>query len=397
MPVECIDPGERGHKGRAAQVVVPYSLMKGSTEKLPQVVDHRADATEGPVRKQTGPQCTAFAFTSALDHAYSRWTGQPGHFSVMQVWARYDVLHEHAAADDNAGTTIADESSWPYDGKVATSWMKCPAQPKPGQVCGKPIDSARLTQVDGQAIAEITQIEALSTTELDLVREKLAGGQDVTVAVRLPSFALAGEPGAKYVLGVPADGSTKPPKIGHEILLAGYAMLPVGNYYLIHNSWGPAWGDGGYAWIHEDILKRFWNDNLVIVPDVEPLSIERLRDRPHGGLTAACPSGQLPDSISGACEGACADGSPRHNDACAVAGPCPDGTVNLTGACEMAAPAHSAGTEPSTHVRWSCGSGGCSYFVPAGALGCSGGECAISCPAPEFRLAKTPKSLVCVE
>lgn len=201
MPVECIDPNERGQKTRAAQVVVSYAQMKAPTEALPKVVDHRADGTKGPVRKQTGPQCTAFAFTSALNHAYSRWSGQPGHFSVMQVWARYDVLREHAAADDNVGEGIADDSAWPYDGRIASSWLKCPPQPKPGQLCGKPVDKAKLAEVQAQSIAEITQIEAVSTSELEVVREKLAGGQDVTVAVRLPSFALAGEPGCMRLRG----------------------------------------------------------------------------------------------------------------------------------------------------------------------------------------------------
>ena len=73
--------------------------MKQPEDKLPKIVDHRFEGTEGPVRKQGGPQCTAFAFTSALDHAYARWTGKPAEFSVMQVWARYRQLQEKALSE----------------------------------------------------------------------------------------------------------------------------------------------------------------------------------------------------------------------------------------------------------------------------------------------------------
>jgi hypothetical protein len=399
LPIACVDPTAHGHSSRAAKAVVPYALMKAPVEQLPSVVDHRADGTEGPVRKQTGPECTAFALTAAFDHAYSRWTGTPGAFSVMQVWARYDRLNEHDAVDNNVGDYLADEVDWPYDGGEATSWLPCPKTPGNGKQapCGVPVDRAKLASLDARPVAEISQIEAIPTSELDVVREKLAAGQDVTVAVRLPSFALAGTPGSRYIVGVPPNGPATPPKIGHQILLAGYATLPVGTYYLVHNSWGTGWGDGGYAWIHQELLQKYWNSNLVVVADVEPVQVAKLRDRANGGLVAACPEGQVPDSISGMCAKACRDGSPRHNDACPVDGQCPTGQVNLTGECLLAAPARSKGIDPASHVRWSCGAAGCAYWMPRGQLGCTQGECSVSCPAPDFRVATTDKGLVCVE
>jgi hypothetical protein len=400
VPIACVEPTAHGHATRVASVVVPYAQMKAPIEHLPQVVDHRADGTEGPVRKQAGPECTAFALTAAFDHAYARWTGTPAAFSVMQVWARYDRYSERTAVDNNVGDALANETDWPYSGAEANSWLPCPKDPatlKPGQVCGKTPDPSKLTALDQHPVAEVVQIEAVPTSELGVVREKLAAGQDVTVAVRLPSFALAGEPGSKYIVGVPPDGPATPPKGGHQILLAGYAMLAVGNYYLVHNSWGANWGDGGYAWIHEEVLQKFWNSNMIVVADVQPVAVATLRERPHRGLIAACAGSEVPDSISGMCAKPCADGSPRHNDACAVENQCPAGRVNLTGECLLAAPARSSGTEATTHVRWSCGVGGCTYWVPQGQMTCSQGECSVSCPAPDFRLATTRKGLACVE
>ena len=380
-----------------AKVVVPYASLKGPVEQLPAVVDHRADGTEGPVRWQHGPECTAFAFTSALDHAVSRWTGTPGNFSVMQVWARYTRFNERAAADQNVGQFLAREADWPYDAVEANSWIPCPANADPKKVCGKPVDQARLASLDQRPYAELTQIEALSTSDLDVLRVKIAGGQDATIAVSLPSFATAGKPGARYVPGTTPGGATNRPKMGHEVLLSGYAMMPHGTYYLVHNSFGPGWGDGGYAWIHEETLKSCWNDSRIYIVDVEPVQVAKLKQKAHASLGASCPEGQLPDSISGLCARRCPDGSPRHNDVCAVAGQCLKGQVNLTGECMMAAPAGASGTDPGTRVRWSCGPGGCAYWLPQGQAGCSMKECSASCPAPVFRLANGPKGIVCVE
>jgi C1A family cysteine protease len=396
VSVECIDADRHGHEARAAKVVIPYDKMKAPTEHLPKMVDHRADGTEGPVRKQGGPQCTAFAFTSALDHAYARWTGSPGAFSVMQVWARYHLLQEHAAADSNIGDSLSNDSEWPYNAAEANSWLRCSKTHKEERACGKPVDEEKLKALNAHPLAEITQIEVIPTSELEVLREKLAAGQDVTVAIKLPSFSTAGEAGAKYIVGVPPGSPAAKPKGGHQILLAGYAMTPNGNYYLVHNSWGTKWADEGFAWLHEDLLKTYWIDKMMVIPDVEPLRVAHHRDRAHGALTSACSDEKIPDSISGLCAGKCPDGSPRHNDVCGKASECPAGFINLTGECVLAAP-KTAGVDTANKVKWSCGAGGCTYLVPKEKLGCKEGECGVSCPAPDFRLAETQKGLVCVE
>jgi hypothetical protein len=389
VPVECVDPSLHDKHPRAAKVVVPYEKMKEPMEKLPKMVDHHFDGTEGPVRKQGGPQCTAFAFTTALDHAYAKWTGKPAELSVMQIWARYHRLEEKAAVDENVGDFVANESDWPYDAKVANSWDKCH---KKGGECGKPADEARLKELDKHKVAEITKVEIIPATKLEILREKLAGGADVTIGLRLPSFALAGEPGAKYIVGSQKGAA----KIGHETVLAGYAMTPHGTYYLIHNSWGNKWGDEGYAWIHEDLLKEYWLDSRIVIPDVQPMEVAELRHHAHNGLMAKCEKDKAPDSISGMCAGKCPDGSPRHNNICAdeKKKECPEGQINLSGECVLSAPKES-GTEGK--VRWECAPGGCTYEMPKGEAECKEEECQVSCPAPDFRLATTKRGLACVE
>ena len=383
---------------KAARVVIPYDKMRPHAEALPNIVDHRADGTEGAVRRQSGPQCTAFAFTAALDHAYARWTGQPGNFSVMQVWARYHRKMERAAANSNVGDSLASEPDWPYDGKLANSWLPCPTDPSqkaPGPECGKSPDADKLGSLEKNAVAEITNVEAIPADKFEVLREKLAAGQDVIVALKLESFATAGEPGAKYVVGVKDKPDPKHPGAAHVVLLAGYANTPNGYYYLVHNSFGTKWGDSGYAWLHEELIKAYWNDSTMAIPDLEPKEVTERRA--HGKLSEKCDKGKAPDSISGMCASKCADGSPRHNNVCALdKKECPAGMVNLTGECLMAGP-KSSGKDDKSGVKWDCGPGGCAYEIPKDKLECKERECAMSCPAPTFRLATMQKQLVCVE
>ena len=396
---ECIEPMTAAAEGRPAQVVVPYELMRPGAVALPPMVDHRADRTEGDVRHQVGAQCTAFAFTSALDHDYATWTGQPASWSVMQVWARYHTHSELEAAAGNIGDSLASEADFPYNPVRARAWGTCPKDPtkrKPGERCGEPVDQATLASLEPRALGEITQIELLPLNRLDVLREKLAAGFDATISVRLHSYQTAGDPGAKYIIGEKVE---PPPKKGtkeHQLLIVGYAMTQSGTYYLVHNSFGTHWGDNGFAWAHEDILRAHAAGRGIYVPHVQPRQVAALRLRADTGLSPRCAPGMVPDSISGVCAGICPDGSPRHNDVCAVPNTeCPTGSVNVTGACLLAAPSTS-GVDPASRVSFQCGPAGCSYGIPANVLGCRAAECAVSCPAPAFRLATSVNGLACI-
>src|SRR5262249_11601171 len=157
-------------------------------------------------------------------------------------------------------------------------------------------------------------------------------------------------------------------------------------YFLLHNSWGPSWGDGGYAWMHETTLRR-WSLEVIAV-DAEPVLRAMGSRPPRERAQTTCEAGLVPDSIRASCAPPCADHGPRHDGVCPIAGQCPAGFVNLTGSCVLAAPTV-AGKDPATGISWTCGPGGCSYVMPRSAdPGCTGSVCQASCPAPDFILAK---------
>jgi hypothetical protein len=359
-------------------------------------VDHRLDGTEGPMRDQgSAPACTAFATAAAIDHALLRWGGQRAAVSVMQIWSRYHSPHVDNSLASNLGLALGAEQSWPFSAPEAVSWVPCDEFPKPPRAgCNRPVDDTRLQKVISDAVGEFTEIEYLATPpDISLLQSKLAGGQDVIVAMELPRvFVPRGRPGALYIPHYTKSGGTDS---GHALVLSGYAHLAHGNYFLAHNSWGRSWGDSGYAWIHEQTLAS-WARQMVAV-DAEPA--ERAagsRPRRVRGATT-CAGDLVPDSIRGTCAPACADGSPRHDGVCPVSGQCPPSYVNLTGACVLAAPATS-GRDPGTGVAWTCGTGGCSYVLPrASDPECTGALCKASCPAPDFHIARMGSSMVCIE
>jgi hypothetical protein len=381
--------------GGGATLLVPRELLARDPQQLPAVVDHRRDGTEGPVRNQgAAPACTAFATAAAVDHALLRWALHAPPVSVMEIWARYHSPHVGTSLSSNIGLPLGPESQWPFSAAEAVSWVPCAEYAKPPRVgCDKPVDDARLRSVEGHPVGALTETQILGAPDVALLEAELAAGQDVIVAIELPSaFVPKGRAGARYV---PQYTKSAGADAGHALVLAGYARLPHGVYFLAHNSWGPGWGDGGYAWIHEKTLTQ-WSQETIAV-DAEP------DDRSAGGRPlrsrgqTTCEGDLVPDSILGTCAAACPDGSPRHDDVCPVAGQCPAGYVNLTGACVLAAPAN-AGSDPHSGIAWKCGPGGCSYELPrASDPTCTGSSCRASCPAPDFRVARMGSSLVCVE
>jgi len=60
-----------------------------------------------------------------------------------------------------------------------------------------------------------------------------------------------------YITGVYTDKAcgTTPADVNHAVLAVGWGNDPVSglDYWLIKNSWGSAWGDGGYFKIERNV------------------------------------------------------------------------------------------------------------------------------------------------
>jgi hypothetical protein len=385
-----------GHKEDGATLLVPRTLLGRDPGVIPAMSDHRVEGSEGPVRDQgSAPACTAFATAAALDHALARWSGRGSAVSAMQIWSRYHSPSVQTSLSANLGQPIAPEQVWPFDVREAVAWVPCSDVPRGSRSpCGKPVSDPHIGTIAASSLGELTEVEYLDAPpDPRTLMAKIASGQDVIVAMELPpTFVPKGRPGARYI---PHYRVSAGPGSGHALVLAGFARLPHGTYFLAHNSWGPAWGDGGYAWIHEATLTSWVRE--VVAVDAEPI-VREANHRPQRARgTTTCAPGLSPDSIRATCSAPCPDASPRHDGVCAVAGQCPTNYVNLAGACVLAAPT-AAGRDPSTGVAWACGPGGCAYTLPrSAATACSGETCMVSCPAPDFHVARMGSAIVCVE
>ena len=143
---------------------------------------------------------------------------------------------------------------------------------------------------------------------------------------------------------------------GHAVVLAGYRTVSNGTkQFLIHNSWGPRWGDNGYGSISEAMVTRFTRAAYHVrvtdgsgapsqpsqpaLPTASGCPAGQTRDPVFGmcipgipGLPApgqapapaqpkpaqqgGCPQGQAPDMMSGHCTNLCPGGMPTVGGMC---------------------------------------------------------------------------------
>lgn len=411
IPMDCRTSGY-GFIPWAARAILPDSIFRLSpahagAAALPQSVDHRVEGLEGPVRNQRNVgACTAFSFAAAVDHALARNAGRPGFVSAMHVWSRYHAPSMEMAAAGNRKKPITSEETWPYTPEnmtMACSWVakdKCkPSCVSSGSCpctmhessCGQPVDFERSSWADSRPVAEVTTITEVNPNKSSLM-EALAKGQDLWIAMACDSDAFHSFVTRDGLNAIIPDFDGTRTRCGHAMLISGYRVTPNGAYFLLHNSWGEAWGDRGYAWIHETTLLN--NINNAYTVDAEPIGPSKTP--PRNETPTQCPDGLLPDSITAQCAPACPDGSARHNAVCADSSQCPAGYVNLSGECVVAAPTM-RGLDPASNIRYNCAPGGCSYVVPFGLGGCFLPWCTVSCSSPKFELAVDGASLACVE
>jgi hypothetical protein len=384
--LDCIDDDYGNVQSAASPLVSHEEIFGSSHQKLPAIVDHRKDNTEGPVLNQgSTPACTSFSLVSAVNHAVYRYLKHPGNYSPMHAWARYHTPKMSLADDDNVGKGLTDATTLAFDPKLAKAWMH-----------GTPVDHELLHRADQEAQAKIVNITRLKKGDMNEIKSALASGQDVWFSMSA-AHGLAhpkkNSQGESIINDFDHRSLPRSSQEGHAILLSGYQNTGHGTYYLIHNSWGPKWGTDGYAWIWEKTLKANIGDAYVV--QAHPIGhSESVGAAPPDHRYATCAAGLAPDATTSQCVPQCDDGGPRVNGVCPVADQCPDGEVNLDGSCELAAPVLKK--TMGNGVQMSCGASGCSYVVPNGTAACSSpGGCNVSCAAPRFRVASGPRGLTC--
>jgi len=242
-------------------IAVPGALAPG--------VDHRTQGLVGAVRDQgeTG-SCSANAIASLIDTFVLHRGGlSPQQASALHIFAIYEHTAVKGATDDNIGNLkkvagVTSEAIWPYDPVkacrvalgAAVSGCDTAYRVQAGSGYTDPVIVGERQRADGMPIYRVAGLESIADTpgRDTEVMKLLATGEAVYLSVDMAiNWSIAG-PGGFH-------GEVLPPPQAyygsHALLAQGYRTTPAGLQFLVQNSWGTSWGQGGFVWIPEDIFK----------------------------------------------------------------------------------------------------------------------------------------------
>lgn len=117
-----------------------------------------------------------------------------------------------------------------------------------------------------------------SPNNVDEIRGLLAGANNrrpMPVVACVPLFDGCCEKGALTFPTVEERGdkvvTDQAPQGGHGVLLVGYhddPKWPGGGYFIVRNSWGPNWGEGGYGKVSYAYVECFCNESGTVLEDM---------------------------------------------------------------------------------------------------------------------------------
>ncbi len=198
--------------------------------ELPRQVDLRAWCS--PVEDQ-GPigACAANAVVGELEYLQRR--DELTHIDLSRLFAYYNARHLGECTDVDAGTCLShvlagvlahgvcEETFWPNH---------------PDKVSEKPPIECYQNALRHQAI------EFAMTPLGEAVMQATARGLPVVFTTFMPReyYDAAADTG----LAPPPSAAQGPDDVGHCMLIVGYDLD--NEHWIARNSWGEAWGDGGY-------------------------------------------------------------------------------------------------------------------------------------------------------
>jgi hypothetical protein len=289
-------------------------------ESFPGTVDHRTDRLEGAIKDQGRVgSCTAFSLSATIDNqAIRAGKQQPGNFdqaaSPIHVWGGYGVPQMGTAADASLGRTIATNGTWVGQSDkeackfASPMFEECGAMFNPPFVPGSwrsdPALSAKWDKAQSNGAYKIAGFEKLQTLppNMEELVGALASGNDLWIAMKIDGYAWSN---SKMKNGVIQDWNS--PTGGHAVVMSGYRDTPNGRQFLIHNSWGTSWGDGGYAWVTEAMVNKYMHYAYKVKLS-DGVKKEDITDDD-------CAPDELVDIMQGVCALICNDGS-RPNGGC---------------------------------------------------------------------------------
>jgi hypothetical protein len=294
------------------------------SQGVPASVDHRQQGIEGPVKdQQVVGACTAFSLSTVMDNAIRRLNGTDV-VSAMHAWSRYADPTMPSAESRNQGRPLAIWGDFPYDERAAcrmeTDDDGCAELLMPpvqiNTAAQDPVIQGQIRTAEARGRYTIAEVDQIDPIDANVLAVDLATGKDIWMSLGVSQDAWTAA--QVQSTGVIPDWLIEDG--GHAVALAGYRTTSAGRQFLVHNSWGTSWGQGGYAWISEAMLRSHGQyaytvkvvDRLAPTPPPTPVPVAQ-----PGATTSACPAGFAQVAGSPICQKVCAS-----NTDCGAGGTC---------------------------------------------------------------------------
>lgn len=193
-------------------------------------------------------------------------------FMPSRMFIYYGERTIEDTINDDAGAIIADGM------KVIHTVGVCPEQPVASMPvgCSWPYDPSKFDQRPPQACFDVAKNHKSITyrrvmQNTDQLRQALIAGFPVVFGFTV--FASFESDAVAKTGNMPMPTPKEENMGGHAVLMCGFDDSKViGNQtgaFLVRNSWGPTWGEGGYFWmpyayaVNPDTANDFWTLTLV--------------------------------------------------------------------------------------------------------------------------------------
>jgi uncharacterized tellurite resistance protein B-like protein len=229
-------------------------------QALPPKVDLRRHMTSVEDQSKLS-SCVANAVVGAYEYLARRYHGDES-IDVSRLFVYYNARVRRGRETIDKGIWIADaieslrehgacsEETWPYE---------------PELVNERPDEDA-YEEASQFLVDDMLRVE----TKLEVWRQALAEGYPIIFAIKL--FNSFGQQKKRGMVSMPVKSEAERAEHGnHAMLCVGYSDTD--KMFIVRNSWGERWGDGGYCYIPYDYLMndRLNHNDSWIIRQVEPL------------------------------------------------------------------------------------------------------------------------------